>query len=142
MVERDRGRLLFTSSIAGEMPGPYMSTYNASKAFVTSFAQAIRQELGDTAVTVTALMPGPTDTAFFDRAHMQDTKLGLSDKDDPADVAREGYEALMAGTDHVVAGSFKNKVQAAAGNLLPDPSRGCGARADERTRVRNGLTRP
>jgi short-subunit dehydrogenase len=120
MVDRGEGRLLFTSSIAGTMPGPYMSTYNASKAFLLSFAKAIRQELKDTGVTVTALMPGPTDTDFFERADMEDTKLGQSKKDDPAAVAREGFEALMAGDDHVVAGSFKNKVQAGMAKVMPE----------------------
>jgi short-subunit dehydrogenase len=120
MVERGAGRVLFTSSIAGMMPGPYMSTYNGSKAFLSSFAQAIRQELKETGVTVTALMPGPTDTEFFERADMEDTKLGQANKDDPADVAREGFEALMAGVDHVVAGSFKNKVQAGLAKVMPE----------------------
>jgi short-subunit dehydrogenase len=121
MIARGEGRILFTSSIAGTMPGPFDAVYNASKAFLTSFAQALRNELKDTQVTITVLMPGATDTEFFHRAGMEDTKLGASEKDDPAEVAREGYEALMAGKDHVVAGSFKNKVQAAAGHALPDP---------------------
>ncbi|HEX4490558.1 MAG TPA: SDR family NAD(P)-dependent oxidoreductase [Acidimicrobiia bacterium] len=120
MVERGQGRVLFTSSIAATMPGPYMSTYNASKAFLYSFAQALRTELKESGVTVTALMPGPTDTRFFERADMEDTKLGHSDKDDPADVARDGYEAMMAGKDHVIAGSLKNKAQVAAAKVLPD----------------------
>src|SRR3989440_594908 len=116
MVKRGMGRLLFTSSIAATAPGPYHATYAASKAFLYSFAEAIRYELKDTGVTVTALMPGPTDTEFFDRAGMQGTKLREDvSKDDPAEVAREGFEALLAGQDHVVAGSMKNKVQAAAG---------------------------
>jgi short-subunit dehydrogenase len=120
MVERGEGRVLFTSSIAGEMPGPYMSTYNASKSFLTSFAHAIRQELKGTGITVTALMPGPTDTEFFERADMEDTKLGQAKKDDPAEVAKDGFDALMSGKDHVVAGSAKNRVQTAAANALPD----------------------
>ena len=120
MVERQKGRVLFTSSIAATMPGPFDAVYNASKAFIQSFAQAIREELKDTGVTVTALMPGPTETDFFERAGMQDTKVGVSKKDDPADVAREGYEAMMAGKDHVVAGSFKNTMQAMAAHVLPD----------------------
>jgi uncharacterized protein len=120
MVERGEGRVLFTSSIAATMPGPYMSTYNASKSFLLSFAQALRQELSDTGVTVTALMPGPTDTDFFERAGMEDTKLGRTKRDDPAEVAREGFEALMAGKDHVVAGSTKNRLQTAAAKVLPD----------------------
>jgi short-subunit dehydrogenase len=97
-----------------------MSTYNASKAFVKSFAEAIREELKDTGVTITTLMPGETETDFFRRADMEDTKLGASEKDDPAEVAREGVEALMAGKDHVVAGSFKNKVKATIAHVLPD----------------------
>jgi uncharacterized protein len=120
MVERGEGGVLFTSSIAGTMPGPYMSTYNASKAFLLSFSEALRVEMKDSGVTVTALMPGPTDTAFFERAGMEDTKLGQSKKDDPGEVARDGFEALMAGKDHVVAGSTKNKVQAAAAKVLPE----------------------
>jgi short-subunit dehydrogenase len=121
MADRGEGRVLFTSSIAGTMPAPFEAVYGASKAFLTSFAQAIRNEMKDTGVTVTALMPGATETNFFHRAGLDDTKLGVSDKDDPAEVARQGYEALMEGKDHVVAGSLKNKVQAVAGHALPDP---------------------
>jgi len=120
MVQRGEGRLLFTSSIAAKMPGPYHATYAASKAYVHSFAEAIRTELKDTGVTVTSLMPGPTDTEFFERADMEDTRIGSGRKDDPADVAREALAALMAGKDHVVAGSTMNKVQAAASAVLPD----------------------
>jgi short-subunit dehydrogenase len=124
MIAAGRGGLLFTSSIAATAPGPYHATYAASKAFLLSFAEAIRYELRDTGVTVTALMPGPTDTEFFDRAGMQGTKLREDvSKDDPAEVAREGFEALMAGKDHVVAGSVKNKVQAASGRVLPEAAK-------------------
>ena len=122
MLQQGYGRILFTSSIAGAMPAPFEAVYGASKAFLRSFAQAIRNELKDTGVTVTVLMPGATETEFFERAGMQDTKVGSNEKDDPAEVAREGFEALMSGKDHVVAGSFKNKLQAAAGNILPDPA--------------------
>jgi len=121
MVARGAGRILFTSSIAGTMPTPYEAVYGATKAFVRSLSQSLREELKDTGVTVTALMPGATETEFFQRAGAEDTKLGASEKDDPAEVAKEGFEALMAGKDHVVAGSFKNKMQAAAGYALPDP---------------------
>lgn len=120
MVERDQGRILFTSSIASTMPGAFQAVYNASKSFVQSFALAIRNELKDTGVTVTALMPGPTDTEFFERAEMEDTKVGADEKDDPAEVARQGYDALMAGREKVVGGSFKNKVQTVAGKVIPD----------------------
>jgi short-subunit dehydrogenase len=120
MVERGQGRVLFTSSIAATMPGTFNAVYNASKAFVQSFAQAIRNELKDTGITITALMPGATETNFFHRAGMDDTKVGMSEKDDPADVAKTGFEALMSGDDHVVAGSVKNKVQATIAHVLPD----------------------
>jgi uncharacterized protein len=120
MVERDEGRILFTSSIASTMPGAFQAVYNASKSFVQSFALAIRNELKNTEVTVTALMPGPTDTEFFERADMEETKVGADEKDDPAQVARQGFEALMAGKEKVVGGSFKNKVQTVAGKLIPD----------------------
>lgn len=122
MLRSGGGRILYTSSIAGTMPGPFEAVYNASKAFLTSFAQAVRNELKDTNVSITVLMPGATETEFFDRAGLKDTKLGASEKDDPAQVAKEGFEALMAGKDHVVAGSFKNKLQSVAGHVLPDPT--------------------
>jgi short-subunit dehydrogenase len=120
-VQRGSGRILFTSSIAGTMPTPYETVYGATKAFVRSLSEGLREELKDTGVTVTALMPGATETNFFHRAGADDTKLGASEKDDPAEVAKEGFEAMMAGKDHVIAGSFKNKMQAAAGYALPDP---------------------
>lgn len=120
MVARDEGRILFTSSIAATMPGAYQAVYNASKSFVQSFALALRNELEDTDVTVTSLMPGPTETEFFERAEMLDTPVGAEEKDDPAEVARQGYEALMAGKEKVVGGSFKNKVQTVAGRVVPD----------------------
>lgn len=121
MIAAGRGRLLFTASIAATAPGPYHATYAASKAFVHSFAEALRVELKDTGVSVTSLMPGPTDTEFFERADMEDTKIGaMENKDDPDEVARDGYDALMAGKAHVVAGSFKNRVQAEVSAHLPD----------------------
>jgi short-subunit dehydrogenase len=123
MVSRGTGRVLFTASVASTMPGPYYATYAASKAFVLSFAQAVRYELKDTGVSITALMPGPTDTEFFDRAGMNDAPVGSAAKDDPADVARDGFEALMAGKDHVVAGSAKNRLQVAGAKLMSDPAK-------------------
>jgi short-subunit dehydrogenase len=121
MVGRGSGRILFTSSIAGTMPTPYEAVYGATKAFVRSLSQSLREELKDSGVTVTALMPGATETDFFHRAGADDTKLGASEKDDAAEVAKEGFEALMAGKDHVISGSIKNKLQAGAGHVLPDP---------------------
>ena len=120
MAGRGQGRILFTSSIASTMPGTYSAVYNASKSFVQSFALALRAELQDRGVSVTSLMPGPTETEFFERAGMTETKLGSSDKDDPADVARDGFEALMAGKERVVSASLKTKVQGRAGRLVPD----------------------
>jgi short-subunit dehydrogenase len=120
MIARDAGRILFTSSIAADMPAPFLAVYGASKAFVQSFAEALRNELKDTNVVVTALQPGPTDTNFFARAGMEDTKVAASKKDDPAVVAREGFEALMKGKDHVVAGAMKNKVQTTMAQVLPE----------------------
>jgi short-subunit dehydrogenase len=125
MVARDEGRILFTSSIASTMPGAFHAVYNASKSFVQSFALALRNELKDTNVTVTSLMPGPTDTEFFARADMLDTMIGSSDKDDPADVARDGFEALMAGKERVESASLTTKLQGRGGRLLPD-----GAKAE------------
>lgn len=120
MISRREGRILFTSSVAATMPGPFYATYAASKAFLQSFAEAVRYEIKDSGVTVTALMPGPTDTGFFDRAGMQDTPVYEQDKDDPARVARQAVDALIAGDDHVVAGAVRNKVQAMTARLLPD----------------------
>jgi uncharacterized protein len=119
LVARGDGGMLFTSSIAATMPAPYMSTYAASKAFLLSFAEALHVEVAERGVNVTALMPGPTDTEFFARADMEDTKLGQTKKDDPREVARDGFDALMRGRDHVVAGSMKNKLQAGAAKVMP-----------------------
>ena len=123
MVSRGQGRVLYTSSIAAEMPAPFEAVYGASKAFELSFAEAVRNELKDTGVTITALQPGPTETNFFTRAGLEDTKVGQDKKDDPAEVARQGFEALMAGKDHVVAGSFKNKVQSVLAQVTPETAK-------------------
>lgn len=120
MVARGRGKILFTSSVLSQMPSPFQAVYAASKAFVQSFAEAIRNELKDTGVTVTALMPGATDTNFFDRAGLEDTKAGQMPKDDPAKVAKQGFEALMAGRDSILAESLVTKIGGAIGSLLPD----------------------
>lgn len=120
MVAQGKGRILFTSSIAAILPGPFEAVYAASKAFLHSFAEGLRVELKDTGVTVTSLMPGPTDTNFFERADMQDTKAHAMPKDDPTEVAKQGFEALMAGKDSVIAGSLITKVQGAVSKVLPD----------------------
>ncbi len=120
MVERGCGRVLFTSSIASTLPGSFQAVYNASKSFVQSFALALREELKDTGVTVTSLMPGPTETEFFERADMLDTKVGAGDKDSPADVARDGFEAMLAGRESVVSHSVSTKAQGRFDRLLPE----------------------
>lgn len=120
MLNNKTGKILYTSSLAAEMPGPYLAVYAASKAFVQSFAQAIRFELKDSGITITALQPGPTDTNFFNRADMLDTPANKKEKDDPAQVAKDGFEALMSGKDSVVAGSIKNKLKAAVARILPE----------------------
>jgi short-subunit dehydrogenase len=118
MRARDQGRILITGSIAGFMPGSFQAVYNGTKAFIDSFSFALRNELKDSAVTVTCLMPGPTDTEFFERADMLDTKVGQGKKADPAKVAKIGFDAMLDGEGDVVAG-WKNKLQAALANITP-----------------------
>lgn len=119
MVTRGNGKILNVASIAGKVPGPYQSVYHGTKAFIHSFTEAVRAELGDCGVTVTSLLPGPTDTDFFHKAHMEDSKLLEHDLADPAKVAQDGFEALMKGDDMVISG-LKNKAQIAASNITPD----------------------
>lgn len=120
MVARDQGKVLITGSIAGFIPGSFQAVHNGSKAFIDSFADAIRNEIKDNkGVTVTTLMPGPVETEFFDRADMLDTSVGASEsKSDPTDVARDGWDALMKGEAHIVSG-WKNKLQAAVAHVTP-----------------------
>jgi short-subunit dehydrogenase len=112
------GKILLTGSIAGFMPGSFQAVYNGTKAFIDSFSAALREELKDTGVTVSCLMPGATETEFFKRADLMDTKIGQEKKDDPAEVAELGFDAMMKGTDHVIFG-LKNKLQVAAASVLP-----------------------
>lgn len=118
MRSRNAGRILITGSIAGFMPGAFQAVYNGTKAFVDSFSFALRNELKDTDVTVTCLMPGATDTDFFERAGMEDTSVGSGKKDDPAMVAKAGFAAMMNGEGDVVSG-WKNKIMSAVANVLP-----------------------
>jgi short-subunit dehydrogenase len=120
MVAQGHGRILFTSSIAAEMPGPYYAVYAATKAFIQSFAEAIRFEVKDKGITITALQPGATNTNFFARANMLNTKVAESEKDEASDVAQQGFDALMAGKDHVVAGSVMNKVQVGMAKVMTE----------------------
>jgi uncharacterized protein len=122
MAARGEGRILFTSSVASQAPQPFQAAYGASKSFVQSLALALREELGDSGVSVTALLPGPTDTEFFDRADLTDTKLGASDKkDDPAQVARQGFAGLMDGEASVFAGSLASKAMGRLNAVTPGP---------------------
>ena len=119
MRTRGQGRVLITGSIAGFMPGTYQAVYNGTKAFLDSFSFALRHELKDSGVTVSCLMPGATETDFFERADMdKDTKVGTQKKDDAAKVAKDGFEAMMAGKGDVVSG-WLNKLQSAITNVLP-----------------------
>ena len=120
MVARDRGKLLFTSSVAATMPDPFEAVYGSTKVFLRWFGEALRNELKDTGVGVTVLMPSVTETNFFNRAEMLDTKAGASDKkDDPADVAKAAFQALQADKDKVLP-LAKNKVMGAIADALPD----------------------
>jgi uncharacterized protein len=118
MRAREKGRILITGSIAGFMPGTFHAVYNATKAFIDSFSYALREELKGSGVTVSCLMPGGTETEFFRRAGLLDTKLGQGEKDDPEDVARSGFKAMMNGEAEVVTG-LKNKLQATLANITP-----------------------
>ena len=119
MVERGEGRVLITGSIAGHLAGAFQAVYNGSKAFIDSFAAALGNEIKDSGVTVTCLKPGATETEFFHRAELDDTKVGQARKDDPADVAKAGWEAMKSGDEAVIYG-FKNKMQVAAASVMTD----------------------
>lgn len=140
MATHGQGRILFTSSVASLTPGPYQAAYNASKTFVQSFAQALQSELHDSPITVTSLMPGPTQTNFFHRAHMDDTAMARSKKDDPAEVARQGYSALMKGRRRVVAASPMSKMLAIVATFIPDPVKAAAHRLAAKPRRRNSKT--
>ena len=121
MVARDDGKVLVTGSIAGFIPGSFQAVYNGTKAFVDNFTDAIRNEIRDSkGVTLTTLMPGPVDTEFFERGDMMDTSVGTDPKkSDPADVARDGWDAVMSGKSSIVSG-WKNKLQVATANVTPN----------------------
>lgn len=123
MVARGEGRVLITASVAAVMPAPFEAVYGATKAFDLSFAEALHNELKDTGVTVTAMQPGPTDTNFFQRAGLEDTKVGVEKKDDPAEVAKQGFEAMMKGKDKVYVGSLKTKLHGLASEVLPETTK-------------------
>lgn len=119
MIARDDGKILVTGSIAGYMPGTFNAVYNGTKAFIDNFTDALRNEIKESkGVTITTLMPGPTETEFFDRADLMDTKVGQQEKDDAAKVARDGWDAMIMGEAHIVSG-WKNKVQKTLANVTP-----------------------
>jgi short-subunit dehydrogenase len=120
MVARGQGRVMVTASVVSTSPAPYEAVYGATKAFVMSFAEALREELKDTGVTVTALQPGATDTNFFARAHLEDTKVGEAEKDDPEGVAKRGFDAMMAGKASVLGGELKSRMEGLANEILPE----------------------
>lgn len=119
MVARNDGKILNVASIASKLPGPYQAVYHGTKAFIHSFNEAVRAEVSDTNVTITSLLPGVTDTDFFSKAHMEDSKMLEQTLSDPAKVAKEGYDALMKGDDMIIPGA-KWKAQIAASNFTPD----------------------
>ncbi len=123
MVAAGRGRILFTASVASIMPAPYEAVYGATKAFILSFSSSLHHELQGTGVTVTAVLPGPTETNFFHRAHMDDTKVGSQKKDDPAEVARQAFDALMAGKEREVTGSLRTKLMGTAARFIPEKAK-------------------
>jgi uncharacterized protein len=118
MRAKGEGKILITGSIAGFMPGSFQAVYNGTKAFIDSFSFALRNELKDTGVTVTCLMPGATETEFFERADMMDTDVGQGSKDDPADVAKTGFDAMMRGDGDIVSG-WKNKLTTVIASVTP-----------------------
>jgi short-subunit dehydrogenase len=119
MLRRNSGRILITGSVAGFTPGSFQAVYNGTKAFLDSFSFALREELRDSGVTVTCLMPGATETEFFRRADMMDTKVGTEQKDDAHEVAKAGFDAMLRGESDVVAG-MKNKIQTTVANVTPN----------------------
>lgn len=119
MVARNEGKILQLASIASQLPGPWQAVYHATKAYVLSFTEALISELKESAVTLTALQPGATDTDFFNKADMQESKILDTKLSDPAQVAKDGYEALMSGDDKIVSG-FKNKAMVGMSNVMPE----------------------
>ena len=119
MLQRNRGRVLNTASVAGFMPGPMLATYYATKAFVLSWSEALATELDDTPITVTALCPGVTDTDFFEKGDAENIKARQSSNVmSPQDVAKEGYKALMDEELFVIPGAA-NKAMVATRRILP-----------------------
>jgi uncharacterized protein len=123
MAARKSGKVLVTASVASTTPTPFLTVYGATKAFDLSFAEGLRVELAPLGITVTALQPGATDTEFFERAGMEDTKVGQSKKDSAEEVAKLGFEAMLAGKDSVVGASLKSKLIGVANEVLPESAK-------------------
>jgi short-subunit dehydrogenase len=119
MRDRNKGRILVTGSIAGDLPGAFQLVYNSTKSYLNDFCIGLRNELKETEITVTCLEPGVTGTNFFKRADMEDTQAGQQDKADPAKVAKDGYKAMLDGDSEIVSG-FMNEVQSMFADILPD----------------------
>lgn len=134
MVARNEGKILQLASIASELPGPWQAVYHATKAYVLHLTEALIREIKDTKVTMTALQPGATDTDFFNKADMQESRILDTKLSDPAEVARQGYEALMKGDDKIVVG-LKNKIMVAGSNVMPDTT--VAAQMDKMQKPRN-----
>ena len=134
MVARNEGKILQLASIASQLPGPWQAVYHGTKAYVLSFTEALIRELKDSAVTITALQPGATDTDFFNKAEMQESKILDTKLSDPVQVAKDGYEALMKGDDKIVSG-FKNKVMVGMSNIMPETA--VAAQMDKMQQPRN-----
>jgi uncharacterized protein len=134
MVARNEGKILQLASIASQLPGPWQAVYHGTKAYVLSFTEALVRELKDSAVTITALQPGATDTDFFNKADMQESRILDSKLSDPAQVAKDGYEALMKGDDKIVSG-MKNKLMVGMSNIMPEKT--VAAQMDKMQRPRD-----
>lgn len=119
MIAQGGGKILNVGSIAGEVPGPYHSVYHGTKAFINSWSEALRSEVKEKGITVTLLLPGATDTDFFNKAGMQESKIMDSNLSDPEKVARDGFEALISGDDKIISG-VKNKALVAASHVISD----------------------
>jgi hypothetical protein len=119
MVARNEGKILQVASIASELPGPWQAVYHATKAYVLHLTEALVSELKDMDVSITALQPGATDTDFFNKAEMRDSKILDTKLSDPAKVAKDGYDALMKGDDKIISG-LKNKVMVGMSNVMPE----------------------
>ena len=120
LTRAEGGRILFTSSVVANMPSPYQAVYSATKAFVHNLSEGLRYEMKDKGIKITSLQPNATETEFFERGHMMDTKVGQAKKDDPAQVAEQGFQALMDDKDHQFGGPLKSRLQGMVSDMIPE----------------------